>query len=462
MAQKTQAAPLTALERLAMLPTKQREAEIRKIGAEKLQKDWSLWARAGQLAPAHDAWRVWLLMAGRGFGKTRAGAEWVRSVAQANSSARIALIGASMAETRSIMVDGESGLLAIAPSDNRPKFEASRNRLVWKNGAQAFLYSGESPEGLRGSEHSHAWCDELAKWAYAQAAWDNLQLGLRLGEKPQVLITTTPKPLALFKQLMQDGALVLTKGATRDNPYLPERFVEAMAQTYGGTRMGRQELEGELLEAREGALWSYDALEQARVRHAPALTRVVVAVDPPAGHKGDACGIVAAGLGADGLAYVLEDTSVQGASPEAWARCVAQAVVRHKADKLVAEANQGGDMVAAVLKAAGLGLAVKLVHARRGKLLRAEPVAALYEAGRVRHVGAFPALEDELCGFTQAGYEGGRGQGGAVCGSMGGSKGSGAQRGRSPDRADALVYALSELMLGGAITSGESLRVRRL
>ncbi len=418
---------LTPLEALAMQPRAARNAAIAEIGAERLRTDWSLWAQPGQIAPPGD-WRTWLLLAGRGFGKTRAGAEWVRGIAETDGSARIALVSATIAEARSIMIEGASGLLSIAPQSARPRFEPSRNRLVWKNGAQALLYSGENPEALRGPEHSHAWCDELAKWSYAQTTWDNLQLGLRLGSGPRALVTTTPRPVALLRALLADPDVVLTRGATGDNPFLPAAFTEAMALAYGGTRLGRQELEGVLLDDLPGALWSRDLLERCRVRDAPKVRRVVVAVDPPAGVGGDACGIVAVALGADGLGYVIEDASLHGATPERWARAVADCVARNAADRVIAEANQGGAMVETVLRGAGLALPVKLVHATRGKVARAEPVGALYAAGRVRHVGAFPALEDELCGLTSGGgYHGPT---------------------RSPDRADALVYALTELMLG--------------
>jgi len=418
---------LTPLEALAMQPRDKRNIAIGEIGAERLRTDWSLWAQPGQVAPPGD-WRTWLLLAGRGFGKTRAGAEWVRGIAEADGAARIALVGATISEVRAIMVEGASGLLSIAPRKQRPRFEPSRNRLVWKNGAQAILYSGESPEALRGPEHSHAWCDELAKWSYVQTTWDNLQLGLRLGERPRALVTTTPRPIALLRALLADADVAVTRGATGDNPFLPSTFTEAMALAYGGTRLGRQELEGMLLDDLQGALWSRDLLERSRVRMLPEVRRVVVAVDPPAGVGGDACGIIAVALGPDGLGYVIEDASLHGAAPERWARAVAECVARHAADRVIAEANQGGAMVESVLRAAGLALPVKLIHATRGKVARAEPIAALYTAGRVRHVGAFPALEDELCGLTSGGgYHGPT---------------------RSPDRADALAYALTELMLG--------------
>jgi len=388
---------------------------------------WEFWADPRQLPPPGD-WRTWLMLAGRGFGKTRTGAEWVRSLAAADSGARIALVGATMAEVRSVMIEGESGILAsVVRDEDLPTFEVSRGRLVWRNGAQAFVHSGERPDGLRGPQFTAAWCDEIAKWSYPRECWDNLAMCMRLGEAPRVLVTTTPRPIPLLREMMKRDDVALVRGRTTDNVQLPPAFIDAVKEHYGGTRLGRQELDGELIEDVAGALWSRDLLESVRVRAVPALRRVVVAVDPPAGAKGDACGIVAVALGRDGKAYVLEDASVAATSPERWARAVAACAVRNGADRVVAEANNGGEMVRSVLIAADAALPVKLVHASRGKVARAEPVAALYEGGKVAHIGAFPALEDEMCGLVSGGgYEG---------------------PGRSPDRADALVWGLSELML---------------
>ncbi|PJG49043.1 ATP-binding protein [Sphingobium sp. LB126] len=425
---------LSDFERLARMPDKARErvlAGLNGAAADALAHDWTWLARPEQLAPEGD-WRIWLMMAGRGFGKTRAGAEWVRAVAERDPGARIALVGATLGEARAVMVEGASGLLAIAPWWNRPVFAPALRKLVWPNGAVATLFGATEPESLRGPQFSHGWADEIAKWAGGQAAWDNLMMGMRLGDAPRVLATTTPRPVPLVRGLVErDGDdVVVTRGRTADNAaYLAEGFVEAMERSYGGTRLGRQELEGELIAEVEGALWSRDLLERCRVGHVrAALVRVVVAVDPPASAHGDACGIVVAGLGDDGRAYVMADASVEGATPEGWARAVAAAALLHGADRVVAEANNGGAMVESVLRAAEAGLPVRLVHASRGKVARAEPVAALYEAGRVAHRGAFWALEDEMCGLvTGGGYVG---------------------PGRSPDRADALVWALSEVMLG--------------
>ncbi|QGP78102.1 DNA-packaging protein [Sphingobium sp. CAP-1] len=405
--------------------------------AERLAREWRFLARPAQLPPEGD-WRIWLMMAGRGFGKTRAGAEWVRGIAEADPAARIALVGATLGEARSVMVEGESGLLRIAPWWARPDYAPALRRLRWPNGAEARLFGAAEPESLRGPQFSHGWADEIAKWAGGEAAWHNLMMALRLSSQtgcaPRVLATTTPRPVPLVRALVaRDGDdVVVTRGRTADNDAnLAPGFVAAMAASYGGTRLGRQELDGELIEEVEGALWTRDLIERCRVAHVPgALARVVVAVDPPASAGGDACGIVVAGLGGDGRGYVIADASVEGQRPEGWARAVAAAAMVHGADRVVAEANNGGQMVESVLRAAEAALPVKLVHASRGKAARAEPVAALYEVGRVAHRGAFPALEDQMCGLLAGGtYVG---------------------PGRSPDRADALVWAMSELMLGRA------------
>ena len=387
---------------------------------------WICWARAEQLPPAWH-WRVWLLMAGRGFGKTRAGAEWVHHVAQ-TPGARIALVGASEEEVRRVMIEGSSGLLACAPVGGKPLWEPSRGVLTFPSGAQAFVYSAANPESLRGPEHDYAWCDELAKWAKDKATWDNLRMGMRRGKRPQIVVTTTPRARPLMKKLIAARTTAITRGRTSDNCHVPQRYIDDLLEDYGGTKLGRQEMDGELIDDIEGALWTRAAIEAVRVDKTPDLRRVVVAVDPPASAGGDACGIVCVGLGTDDVGYVIEDASVWGLSPEGWAGVVAEVAARQGADRVVAEANNGGDMVRSVLLAADSGLPVRLVHASRGKVARAEPVAALYGRGRVRHVGALPALEDELCGMiTGGGYEG---------------------PGRSPDRADALVWAVTELMLG--------------
>ena len=392
---------------------------------------WDAMARPGQRPPAGN-WRTWLMMAGRGYGKTRAGAEWIAAQAGVDGRLRIALVGASIAEVRAVMIEGESGLMSLVTPDGPPKWQASLGKLVWRSGAQAFVYSGAHPDRLRGAQHHVAWCDEIAKWAYPKATWDNLQFGLRLGEMPRALVTTTPRSLGLLRTLRTAAGTVETGGSTYENSALSGAFVAAVAAEYAGTRLGRQELDGELIDDAEGALWTRDLLETCRARELPELVRVVVGVDPPAGtlsdSGGDSCGIVVCGIGRDGTGYVIDDASVAGQSPQGWALAVAQAAARHGADRVVAEANNGGKMVETVLRAADSALPLRLVYASRGKSAPAEPVALLYTAGKVKHLGCFPALEDELCGLVAGGgYQG---------------------PGRSPDRADACVWALTELMLG--------------
>lgn len=406
---------------------------------------WSFWARTEQLPPPGD-WRIWLICAGRGFGKTRAGAEWVNDIARNDGTARIALVGSSIVEARAVMVEGESGIIACAGKQSRPRFEASLRRLTWPSGAQAHLFSAAEPEGLRGPQHSHAWCDEIGKWDNASdraiQAWDNLLMGMRLGVHPRALATTTPRAVPLMRRLFaeeQQGSVAVTRGSTFDNgANLPLRFMQAMREQFAQTALGRQELDGEMLEDIEGALWTRSLLEKCReVLPVEPIARVVVGVDPPASARGDECGIIVCGVSQSGMGKVLADRSVAKATPEQWARAVAATMAEWQADRVVAEANQGGQMVESVLRAADCQMPIKLVHASRGKSARAEPVAALYEAGRVQHVGQHARLEDQLCGLMAGGsYEG---------------------PGRSPDRADALVWALSELMLGKRMHPGVKL-----
>ncbi|WP_375427928.1 DNA-packaging protein [uncultured Sphingomonas sp.] len=415
------------MERLAEHPAVHWLPTLRRTGEANLrvlEADWRTWALPGQRAPG--PWRIWLIRAGRGFGKTRAGAEWISEIARTTPDARIALVGATAGEVRRVMVEGESGLLACRRHGGEVCWKRGQGLLVFGSGAQAQVFSAETPDGLRGAQHHAAWCDEIAKWRYGEAAWDNLMMGLRLGDEPRVVVTTTPRPNNLMRKIMTTKGVVETTGRTRDNIHLPPMFVEAMEESYGGTAKGRQELDGELIEEIEGALWSRDLIERARVDAHPELARVVVGVDPPATAEGDLCGIVCAGLGHDGFGYVLEDASVGGLTPEGWAAAVVACAERWGADRVVAERNQGGDMVTSVLRAADKALPVKTVHASKGKVARAEPVMTFYEAGRAFHAGRFPALEDELCGLRiGGGYEG---------------------PGRSPDRADACVWALTELL----------------
>jgi phage terminase large subunit-like protein len=369
------------------------------------------------------------MLGGRGSGKTRAGAEWVHDIASNSPTPlRFALVAETLSDAREVMIDGISGIWRIARR-NRPEFEITRRRLVWPNGSVAQLFSSEDPDSLRGPQFDYAWCDELAKWKHGQETWDMLQFGLRLGAHPRQMVTTTPRPVPLIRALIDDPSTVLTRIATRANAAnLAAGFIEAIDRRYGGTRLGRQELDGELIADREDALWNRAMLERLRIRHPGPLGRIVVGVDPPAAEKasGSCCGIVVAGLDATGRGVVLADLSVENASPAAWGNAVVRAFRRFQADRVVAEVNQGGDMVSAILRSIDQTLPVTNVRATRGKFLRAEPVAALYEQGRVVHAGTFTALEDQMSDFGPDGLSGAG----------------------SPDRLDALVWALTNLMLG--------------
>ncbi len=379
------------------------------------------------------------MIGGRGAGKTRLGAEWVQGVARGLSPyaleryASLALVGETLTDVREVMIEGPSGIRTIARED-RPRFEPSRRRLVWdRSGAVAQIFSAEDPDSLRGPQFAAAWCDELAKWKNMDATFDMLQFGLRLGRLPLQLVTTTPRPAKLVRRLMADPSFELTRMTTRDNARnLAAGFLAAVEARYGGTVLGRQELEGEVIADRPDALWVRAQVEAAlapELARRP-LSRIVVAVDPPAGSRrsSDACGIVAAGMVAPGVALVLADATVQGLTPQGWAARAVALYRELEADCLVAEVNQGGDMVAAVIRGVDATVPVRSVRASRGKWMRAEPVAALYEQGRVRHAARFPALEDEMCDFAADGLS----------------------SGRSPDRLDALVWAITELMLHGS------------
>lgn len=400
------------------MPTPQRLAFLNDLSdedAEFLLEDWRFWARAEQLAPK-GSWRIWLFLGGRGSGKTRAGSEWIAHGVRTGRMRRIALIGATYGDARSVMIEGESGLLSCAKG---AVFEPSNARVLWPSGAIATVLSAEQPDSIRGHQFDAAWCDEFCKWADPQAGLDMALMALRLGRDPRMTITTTPRNIAALKMLMDSSEVTLTQSTTRANaPNLAPGFIELMEQRYGGTRLGRQELEAELIEDNENALWQRSWIEEARVARAPSLTRIVVAVDPPASAHGDECGIVVAGRAGD-EAYVLADHSAAGLSPAAWAKAVIDAFEKHNADCIVAEANQGGDMVKAVLHQELPDAPVRLVHATRGKRTRAEPAAQLYEQSRVHHAGAFAELEDQMCQYDGTG--------------------------QSPDRMDALVWALSEL-----------------
>lgn len=400
---------------------------------------FEFWALPHQLPPV-GAWKSWVIMGGRGAGKTRAGAEWVRMQVEGarpldpGGARRLALVGETFDQVRDVMIFGDSGILACSPPDRRPEWEATKRRLVWPNGAVAQAFSAQEPEALRGPQFDAAWVDELAKWKKAEETWDMLQFALRLGDHPQQVITTTPRNVGVLKAILHNPSTVVTHAPTDANrAYLAQSFLEEVQARYAGTRLGRQELEGVLLDDVEGALWTTGVLEGCRIERAPEMDRVVVALDPAvSGHAGsDECGIVVAGAVTRGpvqdwRAFVLEDASVRG-KPTDWARAAIAAMERWGAEKLVAEVNQGGDLVESVLRQIDPLVPFRALRASRGKSARAEPVAALYEQGRVKHLrhGHLGALEDQLCRMTVAGYQG---------------------RG-SPDRVDALVWALTELII---------------
>lgn len=417
---------------LASRPPTERDQILAGLTADELlalEYDWQFWARPNQLPPDGD-WTVWMRMAGRGEGKTRSGAEWVRDQIEAGNAQRVALVAPTAADARDVMVEGESGLLAISPDWNRPLYEPSKRRLTWPNGAIATLYSADEPERLRGPQHDAAWADELGAWRYPEA-WDQLMFGLRLGQRPRVVVTTTPKPTKLIRDLLTRPDCIVSRGRTSDNrANLAPAFLDTVVRRYQGTRLGRQELEGELLDDVPGALWTRDLIERNRITadKRPALRRVVVAIDPAVSSDEDAdeTGIVVAGLGSDGVGYVIDDRSGRY-PPIEWARRAVQAYRDHKGDRIVAEVNNGGDMVEATLRMVERNAPYTAVHASRGKRVRAEPVSALYEQGRVKHVGAFPDLEDQMCNWVPDSAD------------------------ASPDRMDALVWALTELIVDAPV-----------
>ncbi len=394
-----------------------------------------------QLPPEGD-WRSWVILGGRGAGKTRAGAEWVRAQVEgarpldSGRARRVALVGETFDQVRDVMIFGDSGILACSPPDRRPKWKATERKLVWPNGAEAQAFSAHDPEGLRGPQFDGAWVDELAKWKKAGDTWDMLQFALRLGEAPQVCVTTTPRNVGVLKDLLASPSTVTTHAPTEANrANLAASFLDEVRARYAGTRLGRQELDGVLMADAEGALWTGEGLEGLQCALVPVLDRIVVAVDPSvsSGDKADACGIVVVGAVLQGppqewKAYVLADCTVQGVGPAGWAKAAIAAMDEHGAERLVAEVNQGGQLVEEVLRQVDPLVPYKGVHAARGKVARAEPVAALYEQGRVRHLAGLGALEEQMVLMTARGFEG---QG-------------------SPDRVDALVWALHEVMIAPA------------
>jgi predicted phage terminase large subunit-like protein len=402
--------------------------------ADALESDWRAIARPEQLPPDGD-WSIWLYLAGRGAGKTRSGAEAVRDWIESGRCGRVALIAPTQGDARDVMAEGESGLLAIAPNSNRPSYEPSKRRLTWPNGAMATIYSAEEGERLRGPQHDGLWADELAAWKGAQNVWDMAMFGLRLGKRPRAIVTTTPRPIPLLRALLKrEGQdVTVTRGRTSDNAAnLAPTFLSQIVSRYAGTRLGRQELDAEMLEDTPGALWTRDVIEDGRRERAnlPPLRRIVVAIDPAVSNReaSDETGIIVAGLGTDDKGYMLEDASGKF-SPIEWARRAVALYHKWGADRIVAEANQGGLMVEQTVRTVDANVSFEAVHASRGKITRAEPIAALAEQRRIHHVGTFPELEDQLCTFASGSSS-------------------------SPDRLDAMVWAFSKLMLGAKIGEG--------
>ena len=404
---------------ISSLPQKQRTTILEQLSddeARLLLTGWEFWARDEQRAPPGD-WRIWLLMGGRGSGKTRAGAEWIADGIRNGTMKRVALIAATHHEARSIMIEGQSGLLAVSEG---AVYEPSLRRVTWPSGAIAHVLSADEPDSIRGHQFDGAWCDEFAKWSAPQDALDMILMALRLGEDPRIVVTTTPRNIAAVRDLIANEDVKVETTSTRDNAAnLAKSYLRQMERRYRGTRLGRQEIDGDLIEDNEKALWQRDWIERLRLRERPALRRVIVAIDPPVGLHGDECGIVVASIAADGQGHVLADRSRGKLTPSQWASHAIDAFEEFGADGIVAEANQGGEMIRTMLLRELAAAPVKLVHASRDKRTRAAPIAALYERGLVHHVGVMPELEDQMCQYDGTG--------------------------KSPDRMDALVWALTEL-----------------
>ena len=438
---------MTLAEELAKLSPAERASLLETLSTEQLeelQHCWAMWARPEQLPPPDNVlpdgkvWLYWLYLAGRGTGKTRSGSEFVRSEVCGTTPlgkgrcVRIAIIGETSKDVRDVIVEGDSGLLKCHPKAFRPVYKPSTASLHWPNGAVATLYNGTEPDQLRGPQCDLAWADELAKWRYAQEAWDMLMFGLRLGTRPRAMVTTTPRPIPILKALLKDPYTVVTRGRTQDNAEnLAASFIQQVQERYGGTRLGRQELDGELVDDIPDALWRRSEIDEGRKRskELPEMTRIVVAVDPAAKSataqrtdEGAETGIITVGLGKDGHGYVLADDTTTG-PPDQWGRAAVAAYHASSADIIVAEENNGGEMVSHVIRTVSNTAPVKLVRASRGKVARAEPIAALYTQRKMHHVGGFSALEDQMCQFTNVGD-------------------GGTER---KDRVDALVWGVAEL-----------------
>lgn len=456
-----QKTPFT-IEWLLSLPEQQRTAVLRGLTrreAEELKYCWEFWARPKQLAP-EVPWNTWLRMAGRGEGKSRSGSEWIRKRVTRQGAGRIALVAQTPADARDVMIEGESGILTISPPWNKPLYEPSKRRLTWPNGATAITFSGANPDQLRGPQFDTAWCDELPSWQYPRETWDNLMFGLRLGADPKTIVTATPKPISVLREIRDDETTVVSHGSSYDNRLnLSPAFFNRITKLYKGTRTGQQEIYGELLDEAEGALWKRANIEKYRIQSPtlPDLTRIVVAIDPAASNtdKSDETGIIGAGIVTRDQGYVLGDASGRY-SPRGWGLAAIRLYHQLTADRIVGEVNNGGEMVENTLRTIevwqhedgyidwdadvdgiretgwklvkiGATIPYTAVHASRGKAARAEPVSALYEQGRVHHVGMFEQLEDQLVSWEPLGDQ------------------------RSPDRLDALVWALTELMVTGGV-----------
>lgn len=390
--------------------------------AEDILYDWEVWARDKQLPPK-GKWFGWLLRSGRGYGKTRAGSEWITNRVK-KGFRRIALIGQTKADVRDTMIEvGDSSILKISRPSFMPQYEPSKRRLTWPNGAIAISYSGDEPDQLMGPQHDTVWIDELAKFQYPQKTWDNMEFGLRIGPNPQVMITATPRPIPIIKSLIKDPDIRDVRGNSYENiENLSERYINRILKRYEGTRLGKQEIHGHILEDNPDALWTRKIIEDNRRNKFPELVRIVIAVDPEAkaDEESSETGIIAIGICENNHGWVLDDNSLKG-TPDQWGNAVVTAYNKYNADRIVAEVNQGGDMVKFVIHTVDDTVAYKDVHAAKGKHTRAEPVSALYEQGRIHHVGNFPELEDQLCEWVPGD--------------------------KSPDRLDALVWGVTELML---------------
>ena len=411
-------------EILSLLPKHAREKFLDNLSDDALRLlpySWDFLARPTQKAPPGD-WRIWLIMAGRGWGKTRCGAEWIREQVESGKARRIALVGRTSADVRDVMAEGPSGLVAVASPGMKPTYEPSKRRLIWPNGAVATMFSADEPNLLRGPQFDLGWCDELAAWKYTES-FDQLMFGLRLGTDPRCIVTTTPRPVPVIRELMASKNVIITKGSTYENKSnLAPQFFEEIVKRYEGTALGRQELYAEVIDEMPGALWSREVLETCRPRFKPPeMVRTVVAVDPSVEGTRNETGIVVCAQGEDGHGYVLADRSIMG-SPDKWAKKVVRTFHEFKADRIVAEVNQGGEMVERVIRTIDPNVPYKKVRAAKGKIARAEPIAAFYEQGRVFHMEHFGKLEDQMCSYVPG-------------------------ETKSPDRLDALVWGLSEIML---------------